>query len=89
MAIAPVLKTGVRKDLGVRIPRPPLVPRTSIRRLTVTAEAQRSRRAACSVQAPNDSPYASTAFPVRIPSVPQTPSKRATGATSGRQGVIG
>jgi hypothetical protein len=23
MAIAPVLKTGVRKDLGVRIPRPP------------------------------------------------------------------
>jgi hypothetical protein len=24
MAIAPVLKTGVRKDLGVRIPRPPL-----------------------------------------------------------------
>src|SRR6185437_15133996 len=25
MAIAPVLKTGVRKDLGVRIPRAPLV----------------------------------------------------------------
>ena len=24
MANAPVLKTGVRKDLGVRIPRPPL-----------------------------------------------------------------
>jgi hypothetical protein len=24
MAIAPVLKTGVRKDLGVRIPHPPL-----------------------------------------------------------------
>ena len=23
MANAPVLKTGVRKDLGVRIPRPP------------------------------------------------------------------
>jgi hypothetical protein len=25
MANAPVLKTGVRKDLGVRIPRPPLL----------------------------------------------------------------
>jgi imidazolonepropionase-like amidohydrolase len=25
MAIAPVLKTGVRKDLGVRIPRPPFI----------------------------------------------------------------
>ena len=25
MAIAPVLKTGVRKDLGVRIPRPPFL----------------------------------------------------------------
>lgn len=29
MAIAPVLKTGVRKDLGVRIPRPPLSPAPS------------------------------------------------------------
>src|SRR5687767_7824255 len=28
MANAPVLKTGVRKDLGVRIPRPPLLPLT-------------------------------------------------------------
>ena len=29
MANAPVLKTGVRKDLGVRIPRPPLYVTTS------------------------------------------------------------
>lgn len=30
MAIAPVLKTGVRKDLGVRIPRPPSRCKTGI-----------------------------------------------------------
>src|SRR5215831_6582595 len=32
MANAPVLKTGVRKDLGVRIPRPPLPVHTTERR---------------------------------------------------------
>jgi hypothetical protein len=32
MAIAPVLKTGVRKDMGVRVPRsPPLPPSTPSR----------------------------------------------------------
>lgn len=32
MAIAPVLKTGVRKDLGVRIPCPPLSLGVRVRR---------------------------------------------------------
>src|SRR5918992_5756533 len=36
MANAPVLKTGVRKDLGVRIPRPPFQPN----RLTSAARAR-------------------------------------------------
>ena len=40
MANAPVLKTGVRKDLGVRIPRPPLVlPRAWPFVLTITTPA--------------------------------------------------
>ncbi len=36
MAIAPVLKTGVRKDIRVRIPGPPFDSRETCRYLAVT-----------------------------------------------------
>ena len=46
MAIAPVLKTGVRKDLGVRIPRPPfylISCQTTSYRSLITAPLSRGR----------------------------------------------
>ena len=44
MAIAPVLKTGVRKDLGVRIPRPPLCVVVGVMLQVHTAHAQTVER---------------------------------------------